>query len=105
MKDIDALPHGPNWQRVEHVAFGQTHELWMRDPVDCVAELIGNPLFSSALRYRPEQLFVYDAEGTRQRVYDEMWTGEWWWDVQVSPSLMPIFPVASLRSLDNSCYP
>ncbi len=62
-------------------------ELWRRDPVECIRELIGNPAFKNCLKYAPEQLFV-DEEGAG-RMYDEMWTGDWWWDTQVSARLLP----------------
>ncbi len=57
-------------------------ELWHRDPVECVKELMGNPAFRDLLVYAPEQAFR-DEEGTN-RIFDEMWTGDWWWDMQVS---------------------
>ncbi|KAI0688819.1 hypothetical protein C8Q76DRAFT_772033 [Earliella scabrosa] len=55
-------------------------ELWRRDPVECVRELMGNPAFRDLLRYAPEKLFT-DAEGA-EWLYDEMWTGDWWWNMQ-----------------------
>jgi hypothetical protein len=54
-------------------------ELWRRDPVECVKELMGNPIFK--LQYAPQKHFT-DEEGTN-RVFDEMWTGDWWWNTQV----------------------
>lgn len=57
-------------------------ELWRRDPVDCVRELLGNPAFRDHLRYAPEHVFL-DEEG-EDRVYDEAWTADWWWKTQVS---------------------
>jgi hypothetical protein len=50
--------------------------------VDCVCKLIGNPSFKNIMQFAPEIVFS-DAKG-KNRVYDEMWTGEWWWNVQVS---------------------
>ncbi|KDQ54674.1 hypothetical protein JAAARDRAFT_135540 [Jaapia argillacea MUCL 33604] len=58
----------------------ETVELWKRDPVECVRELIGNPAFKEMISYVPERVFA-DKEG-ETRVYDEMWTGDWWWEVQ-----------------------
>ncbi|KAI5992617.1 hypothetical protein EDC04DRAFT_2872765 [Pisolithus marmoratus] len=43
-------------------------------------ELIGNPAFHDAMAYVPERAYV-DSQGTN-RIYDEMWTADWWWDVQ-----------------------
>ena len=60
----------------------EDNELWIRDPVECIRELIGNPAFRDYVAYGCQQVFV-DKEGTTRR-YDEMWTGEWWWKTQVS---------------------
>jgi hypothetical protein len=57
-------------------------ELWRRDPVECVRELIGNPAFKDYISYVPEKAYR-DEEG-KERIYDEMWTGNWWSDIQVS---------------------
>ncbi|KAI6116503.1 hypothetical protein F5141DRAFT_1187665 [Pisolithus sp. B1] len=51
------------------------------DPVECVEELISNPAFQDVMAYVPEHAYA-DAKGEK-RIYDEMWTGEWWWDVQM----------------------
>jgi hypothetical protein len=56
-------------------------ELWRRDPVDCVRELLGNPAFKKDMKYAPERVYE-DVEGN-SRVFDEMWTGDWWWETQV----------------------
>jgi len=56
-------------------------ELWRRNPVECMKELMGNPIFKDALEYAPQKHFS-DEEGTN-RVFDEMWTGDWWWNTQV----------------------
>jgi len=57
-------------------------ELWQRDPVECVEELIGNPAFRDMMVYVPERTYA-DQKGENQ-IYDEMWTGEWWSETQVS---------------------
>lgn len=59
----------------------ETVELWRRDIVECVKELMGNPAFKDLLQYVPERWYE-DEEGTR-RIYGDMWTGEWWWRLQV----------------------
>ncbi|TEB37729.1 hypothetical protein FA13DRAFT_1614435, partial [Coprinellus micaceus] len=55
-------------------------ELWSRDPIECIRELLGNPAFKDCMRYAPERVFE-DEEG-EVRVFDEMWTADWWWDTQ-----------------------
>ena len=59
----------------------EEHELWIRDPVECVRELIRNPAFRECMAYAPEKTYA-DKHG-RNRQYDEMWTGDWWWETQV----------------------
>ena len=57
-------------------------QLWKRDPVECVKELIGNPTFRDKLRYLPQH--AYEDDKGKTRMFDEMWTGDWWWNLQVS---------------------
>ena len=92
MKKVDLLPTGPAWMceiievigdrigedglpKVENV------ELWKRDALEVVASLISNPVFKNEIAYQPEK--VYRDKNGKIRVYDEMWTGDWWWDMQV----------------------
>ncbi|KAG2737915.1 hypothetical protein P692DRAFT_20883099 [Suillus brevipes Sb2] len=89
---IDALPtKGPEWQcDMIAVAGDQVDpngemlsvelELWRRNPIDCVRELMGNPTFREKIAYAPEQAYE-DIKGTA-RIYDKMWTGDWWWETQ-----------------------
>ena len=60
----------------------EDNELWVRDPVDCIRELIGNPAFRDHMAYACQKVFA-DKEG-KNRIFDEMWTGDWWWKTQVS---------------------
>jgi hypothetical protein len=57
-------------------------ELWRRDPVECVRELIGNPSFRMAMKFAPERLF--EDSSKKVRIYNEAWTGDFWWEIQVS---------------------
>lgn len=57
-------------------------ELWSRDPVECVKELIRNPSFKADMAYTPARAYS-DAAG-EHRVIDEMWTADWWAEKQVS---------------------
>lgn len=56
-------------------------ELWRRDPLECIQELIGNPAFASEIAYEPERVYT-DAAG-ENRMFDEAWTADWWWETQV----------------------
>ena len=95
-KKIDALPTGPEFscetvtivgdlfdERGEQMT--EEAELWLRPPLECMAELLGNPAFREHMVYSPSR--VYTGEARLSRVYDEMWTGDWWWETQVSNAL------------------
>lgn len=100
---IDALPGGVDWQCQDICLTGdvpnqdgelpsENLELWFRDPLECIRELISNPTFKDDLHYAPERRFVDPEEGIQ--VTDEMWTGQWWWDIQHKlPSGATIAPV------------
>ncbi|KAI0683325.1 hypothetical protein BC835DRAFT_1423408 [Cytidiella melzeri] len=67
-------------------------ELWRRDPVECIRELIGNPAYKEFLAYAPEHVFT-SADGN-ERIYDETWTGDWWWETQAKvPQGSTIAPI------------
>ena len=74
-------------------------ELWRRDPVECVRELLGNPALKDYLKYSPVRVYE-DSEG-KSRVYDEMWTGSWWWDTQVNFHARDIYK--GLPDVRKSC--
>lgn len=90
---MDALPRGPSWQCELFEATGdevdddgkprkEVLELWKRDPVECIKELMGNPTFKDLLHYVPEHHYA-DAAG-ENHLYGNMWTADWWWNLQVS---------------------
>lgn len=56
-------------------------ELWLRDPVECVRELFSNPAFKDKIHYKPQK--TYANKSKTERVYSEMWEGQWWWKMQV----------------------
>lgn len=56
-------------------------ELWARDLIKCVEELLSHSAFKEHLVYAPSR--VYTCGDRITRVYNEMWTGDWWWETQV----------------------
>ncbi|EPQ51466.1 hypothetical protein GLOTRDRAFT_132835 [Gloeophyllum trabeum ATCC 11539] len=92
LQKIDAIPtKGSKWHRDVVTVGGDKFdekgqvmtedlELWRRDPVECIRELFENPAFRDKLSYVPEH--VYRDEAGNIRIYDEMWTADWWWDIQ-----------------------
>ncbi|TFK34351.1 hypothetical protein BDQ12DRAFT_613687, partial [Crucibulum laeve] len=90
---IDALPQGVDW-KLENItltgdvldeegnAMKEELELWYHDPVECIHELMGNPIFANVMKYTPEK--VFETNSCESQIINEMWTVEWWWKVQVS---------------------
>jgi hypothetical protein len=96
LKKIDALPTRLEWRcdaikvtgdviGADGMPVAENVELWWRNPVDCVQDLIGNPAFRENLSYVPQKVFTTGSGTTR--IYDEAWTGDWWWMTQVSTQL------------------
>lgn len=56
-------------------------EFHRRDALVVVKELMSNPAFRQHMRYAPIKVFK-DSAGQDQ-VFDEMWTGDSWWRLQV----------------------
>ncbi|KAI6011853.1 hypothetical protein BKA83DRAFT_4466641 [Pisolithus microcarpus] len=71
-------------------------ELWHHNPIKCVQDLMGNPTFQDAMSYVPQHAHM-DANG-ENHIYDEMWTRNWWWDVQ---SRLPEGAVVTLVILSS----
>jgi len=76
-------PYSPYLQWLEgHVEDGQrTLRFFYRNVLDCVRYLLGQIAYCDDLVYAPHR--EYDQSG--QRIYPEMHTADWWWDVQVLP--------------------
>ena len=59
---------------------------YFRDPLACVAYLMKQPCFRDHLVYAP----IREYDPTGERMYSEMHTAEWWWNMQVCiPSSAP----------------
>ncbi|KAG9123592.1 hypothetical protein FRC07_014616, partial [Ceratobasidium sp. 392] len=84
MQGIDKkLPHGPGWKATV-LSVGEDEEdvflMYLRDVIEVLRELIGNSRFKQFMRYAPEKHWTL--EDQKKRVYGEMWTGDWWWNMQ-----------------------
>ncbi|KAG8731527.1 hypothetical protein FRC10_001655 [Ceratobasidium sp. 414] len=109
MRDIDGLPKRPKWATVE-VTVGEgkhrrTHKLYMRDVLEVVRELLGARRFKRWMRYAPERHWT--TEDQKHRVYDEMWSGDWWWRTQYlignsSGTVVPLIISSDETTLANN---
>lgn len=57
-------------------------ELWKRNPVEVVREIIGNPALKGHMSYTPVKIFTDESQ--QEQIFNEMNTGNWWWKTQVS---------------------
>ncbi|KAG9087059.1 hypothetical protein FRC07_012922, partial [Ceratobasidium sp. 392] len=88
-KLLDQLPSaGPRWTRISKKIVGTIQsadgknleeeiEIWVRDVVEVVRELIGNTTYGKKLVFVPQRVEI---GGSRK--IDEMWTGDWWMRIQ-----------------------
>ncbi|KAJ7081497.1 hypothetical protein C8R44DRAFT_905320 [Mycena epipterygia] len=107
LPDLEKDPTGATMRR-------EQNELWWRDPVECVQELIGNPAFRDAMRYAPEKLYADVHRPEESEVLNEMWTASWWWEIQkrlpAGATVAPLILSSDKTMLsnfrgDNSAWP
>ncbi|KAI5996640.1 hypothetical protein EDC04DRAFT_2872365 [Pisolithus marmoratus] len=108
LKYMDRLHTGPGWTFLKHTCemidvegdimakdgtLRHEHlELWRCDPVECIQELMGNLAFRDVMSYMPKHAYT-DVNG-ENHIYDEMWMGNWWWDIQTKlPDSAVVTPV------------
>lgn len=67
---------GPESWTVQDVA---GRKLYKRDVQECIQLLLSHLPFRDYMDYKPVQL--HDSKG--ERIYNEINTGNWWWETQV----------------------
>ncbi|QRV89045.1 hypothetical protein RhiJN_17063 [Ceratobasidium sp. AG-Ba] len=88
--DINKLPHGPDWtvydinlneaaQRAQHK---HSSYLFKRSLLATFQDLMANPEHKDFMCYAPRR--DWTAEDQTCRVYGEMCSGDWWWEMQES---------------------
>jgi Plavaka transposase len=77
----EKLPGRPHFICEEVTVAGQSFENYRRDIIECIRSLYGDPDFASHLIFAPERHFANPDRTII--VYHDMYTGEWWWEIQV----------------------
>lgn len=81
------MAHGPDWTegtvRITTEQGSEDFTIYKRCPVAVVRYLIGLARLRDHICYGPERHSTVTRDGRWIRVYSEMWTGEWWWRMQV----------------------
>ncbi|KAN0084521.1 hypothetical protein V8E55_008025 [Tylopilus felleus] len=75
------IPHTrPQFRREEIVVAGEAFDVYIRDIIECIKSLFGDPEFTPHLLLCPERHFT---DSTKQEnAYLDMNTGTWWWKTQ-----------------------
>jgi hypothetical protein len=62
--------------------------LFFRDPMDAIITLLQRPAFKDAIEFVPRRVWSHpddpDDPDRRERIYKEIFSGEWAWRTQVS---------------------
>ena len=56
-------------------------DFYSRDVVECIRSLYGDPSWAQELAFAPERHYTSDARTSR--IYNELYTSDWWWTIQV----------------------
>jgi hypothetical protein len=67
------------WQESGIEVEGRRTPYWHRDPLAAIKYILGHIPFKDDLCYTP----VHERAANGERLYSEMWTGDWWWHTQV----------------------
>jgi hypothetical protein len=92
-KHLDKMDgHLPQYKVGKVVVGGRRLKFHFRDPVQCAAYLIKQRCYKKYISYAPRR--EYTGGDTRERVYSEMCTGDWWWETQAKlPNGATILPL------------
>ncbi|KAI0048603.1 hypothetical protein FA95DRAFT_1490591 [Auriscalpium vulgare] len=76
----NSLPAVPEFTCEEIEVAGETYEVFLRDALECIKLLYGNPEFLPHMTFAPER--HYADEDLTIPLYHQMHTGRWWWRTQ-----------------------
>jgi len=91
LESASCLP--PKWRQLDLIGIAaapKAPQVYCRNVLEVVKYLFGNPMFAEEMHYRAEK--VFDANG--KRLYNEIWTSDWWWEVQSKlPNGATVIPI------------
>ncbi|KIY61666.1 hypothetical protein CYLTODRAFT_495138 [Cylindrobasidium torrendii FP15055 ss-10] len=83
-RTLEDVPRRAGKWHIKHLTFPDREDdpfiLRHRDILEAVKALWGDPKFAGRIVYRPSKVFT--DRGKKHRIVNEMWTAEWWWQVQ-----------------------
>lgn len=80
---LDRLPAPASFNHHEVYVSGveEPFDLYWRDPLEVIGDLLADPTFAGCMSFAPERRYVDDQR--ESRLYNEMHTAAWWWGIQV----------------------
>ena len=94
LQEVDKLPKTTKWlhkyisvhANPDKTGVIRKVDLYYRDPVSLIRELMGRPGFNKpgVMAYEPVEMYVAGKGGMESREFSEANTGTWWNDIQVS---------------------
>ncbi|KAG1770541.1 hypothetical protein EDD22DRAFT_977201 [Suillus occidentalis] len=81
----------PRFKRQEILVAGKAFDVYFRDILQCVKALYRDPELAPYLVFAPER--HYSDEDQTQRLYHDMYTGNWWWHTQNDKPGATIIPI------------
>jgi hypothetical protein len=82
---IEILPPGPKWKALPWATTYPTKNpltLYYRDPLECLQDLLSNPLVSDFIQFTPFRL--WETAEKLMRIYTEWLSGDAAWRIQAS---------------------
>ena len=83
-KKIASLPKQGEWTTCSMLLSEDStvqHQIYYRNPVNVIQALWSNPIYSNQMTFAPQKM--WSSSERISRLYNEMWTGDWWWKIQV----------------------
>ncbi|KAG8729126.1 hypothetical protein FRC10_004270 [Ceratobasidium sp. 414] len=111
MNDIDKLPWGAKWTTAQVMvgegSHKQTRTIYLRDVLEVIRQLLGARRFKRWMRYTLQQCWT--SPRWKSRVYDEMWSADWWWRMQYligNPhgTVVPLIVATNETTLTNNAH-
>ncbi|KAG8725993.1 hypothetical protein FRC10_007571, partial [Ceratobasidium sp. 414] len=109
MDDVDKLPTGPGWRTYELGTLVPGHRvyksyLFTRNIVEVVCDIMADRGFDGRTEYTPKRYYL--DEDRTCRVYGNVWSGDWWWRMQLripdeSATIIPLIIASDKTSLSN----
>ncbi|QRW11753.1 C2H2 zinc finger [Ceratobasidium sp. AG-Ba] len=84
IKDVDKLPHGPDWAvsalRINGATGAEVVESWSRNPLDVLKQMVKSRQIGPKIQTKPVK--KYASRDQTERIRDEGWTADRMWNLQ-----------------------